>query len=75
MQVRMLVGISGPHYLLNPGDEYQFPADEALRLIEAGFAVPVVETTIETATRIPDAERRGRKRNVADAKSGDAANG
>ena len=40
MKIRMLVGLSGPAYLLSPGDEREFPDDEAIRLIERGFAAP-----------------------------------
>jgi hypothetical protein len=47
--VKMTVGLSGPAYLLNPGDTRDFPQDEALRLIAAGFAVPVSEPQIERA--------------------------
>lgn len=41
MLLRMLVGISGPLYTLDPGDEWHFNDDEAGRLIAAGFAEPV----------------------------------
>lgn len=61
MRVRLLTGLSGSAYTLGPGDEWDFPQDEALRLVDAGFAVPVVEQTIETADRKPTFERRGRK--------------
>lgn len=58
----MLVGLSGPTITLSPGDEHDFPRDEALRFIEAGFAVPVGEQIIETAAVAPQAERRTRKK-------------
>lgn len=67
MLVRMRVGISGPHYTLGPGDEWHFPDDEAIRLIEAEFAAPVRNASEapavvpETAVRKPAAERRTRK--------------
>ncbi|TPK18067.1 hypothetical protein [Mesorhizobium sp. B2-5-7] len=64
MLIRMLVGLSGLGYSLGPGDERDFPQDEALRLISAGFAIPAVEQEIERAVQAPTAERRGRKRNV-----------
>lgn len=65
MLVRMLVGLSGSAYSLGPGDERDFPQDEALRLIAAGFAIPVAEEKIERAVVAPAPERRGRKtRNV-----------
>ncbi len=37
--VIMLTGLSGPDYSRSPGDEHNCPADEAGRLIAAGFAV------------------------------------
>jgi hypothetical protein len=65
MLVRMLVGLSGTAYLLQSGDERDFPNDEALRLIDAGYAVPVSDPEIERAVAVPAAEKRGRKkRNV-----------
>ncbi len=51
MRVRMMVGLSGPTINLIPGDEADFPQAEALRLVEAGFAVPVVEAKIERAVK------------------------
>lgn len=43
---------------LEPGDERDFPQDEAIRLIKAGFAVPVVTPEIERAVLPPPAESR-----------------
>lgn len=43
MLVRMVVGLSGLAANLSPGDEAEFPQAEALRLVEAGYAVPVAE--------------------------------
>lgn len=56
----MLVGLSGPTTALSPGDEADFPQAEAIRFIEAGFAVPVAEVAIERAVKAP-AEKRGKK--------------
>jgi len=63
MLVRLLVGLSGPAYSLGPGDERDFPQDEAMRLIEAGYAVPVSDKQIETtaARRAPERRSRGKK--------------
>ena len=67
MLIRMLVGLSGSAFSLGPGDERDFPKDEAIRLIEAGFADPVRNASEppavapETAVRKPAAERRTRK--------------
>jgi hypothetical protein len=69
MLVRMLVGLSGTAYLLQSGDERDFPNDEALRLIDAGYAVPVSDPEIEHAVVVPVTETRGRKkRNVVSGK-------
>jgi hypothetical protein len=46
----MLVGLSGPTTLLSPGDEADFPQAEAMRFIDAGFAVPV-KPKVERATK------------------------
>lgn len=62
MQVRMLVGLSGPAITLSPGDQHDFDHAEAVRLIEAGFAVPVFEQKIERAVKAPAAETRQTKR-------------
>jgi hypothetical protein len=51
MKIRMLTGLSGLEYSLSPGDEQDFPNDEALRLVEAGYAVPVVEAKVERAIK------------------------
>lgn len=75
MLVKMLVGISGPFYTLDPGDEFHFPDDEAARLVEAGFAVavsPVIETA---AVNTAGLERRGRPRKQDNVVSGDGNGG
>lgn len=51
MKVRMVVGLSGPTICLQPDDEHVFPADEAARLIAAGYAVPVAEVKVERAVK------------------------
>jgi hypothetical protein len=51
MRVRMLVGLSGPTITLSTGHEWDFPDDEAARLIAAGYAVPVAEPKVERAVR------------------------
>ncbi len=56
MILRMLTSLSGPHYTLQSGDERAFPDDEAIRLINAGFAEPVA-APVERAVKAP-AERR-----------------
>lgn len=61
MLVRLLVGLSGSEYSLGPGDERDFPDDEAIRLIEREIAVPVAERTVEKTVKRPVVERRTRK--------------
>lgn len=61
MLVRMLVGLSGNKYSLGPGDRHDFPQEEALRLIEAGYAVPAAEVELERAVANTAPERRGRR--------------
>lgn len=58
MRIKLRTGLSGPHYTLNPGDEHDFPDDEAIRFIDAGIAVPVATVAVETAVKEP-AETRG----------------
>lgn len=54
----MIVGLAGPTMTLEPGDERDFPQDEAVRLIKSGFAVPVAESPIERAIASPAPEVR-----------------
>lgn len=58
MRIRMRTGLSGPDYSLIPGDERDFPDKEAIRLIEAGYAVPVASVEVETTALEPEAETR-----------------
>lgn len=53
----MLVGLTGA-ISLQPGDERDFPQDEAVRLVSAGFAVPVAEAILERAAKAPPREKR-----------------
>lgn len=72
MKVRMLVGLAGREYSLAPGDEWEFGAEEAGRLIAAGIAEGAEATAASNPT-----ERRGRQRkqeNVVSA-DGDGAAG
>lgn len=71
MLIRMLVGLSGTAYTLGPGDERDFPQDEALRLISAGYAAPVAEIKLERATVAPAPERRRAKKGSGNVVSGD----
>lgn len=77
MLIRMLVGLSGSEYSLGPGDERDFPQAEAIRLVAAGFAVPVAEAKFERAVAQPAAERRQKrgKANVVPSDGNDARGG
>jgi len=41
MKIEMLTALSGLEYSYGPGDKPDFPDKEAIRLIDAGFAIPV----------------------------------
>lgn len=58
MIIKMQIGLAGPEYSLSPGDEHDFPEAEAIRLIEAGYAVPVVAAKVERAVKAPVKEKR-----------------
>lgn len=59
MLIRMTTSIAGAGFDLHPGDETdRFPADEALRLIAAEYAVPVAGDEIERAVDLPVMETR-----------------
>lgn len=58
MLLRMTTGLSGPTLSLGPGDEHEFPQDEAMRLIAAGYAVRVSARPIEAAVNAPVPEVR-----------------
>lgn len=65
MLVRMLVQLSGPGMLLEPGDERELPDADAVRLIAAEYAVPVSEQEAERAVVAEPAvetRKRGRPR-------------
>ena len=57
----MITGMAGPGWTLSPGDVGTFDAPEAIRLIEAGFALPHPQDPPERAVKTPAAEKRGKK--------------
>lgn len=61
MKIQMLASFAGTDFALNAGEETErFPAAEAVRLIEAGYAVPVAAPVIERAVKRTAAkEKRG----------------
>lgn len=75
MKIRMQVSIAGPGFTLEPGEVTERFADaEAIRLIEAGHAVPCAGQEVETTTVSGAPERRGRRnRDVVSAHGHDGA--
>lgn len=67
MLIKMLVSLAGNEYSLAPGDEREFPDNEAIRLIDAGFAVPAVEEKVERAVAPPAPERSTKKAKTQEA--------
>lgn len=52
MKIKMLVSMAGIDFVVNVGEETdRFGNDEAIRLIEAGYAEPVGNEEPEKATR------------------------
>lgn len=60
MRVRLTVSFAGA--LGDAGDERDLDRAEAIRLIEAGFAVPVAEVAVETATLEVAPEKRAKRK-------------
>lgn len=59
MKIKMTTSLVGPEFALNAGDVTdRFDNAEAIRFIEAGFAVPVTEAKIERAVVLPVTEKR-----------------
>ncbi len=67
MQVRMIVCQAGVEFVRNPGDVLEVPQAEALRMIEAGIAVPVALAKQERAVP-PQSAREQRPAAAAVAK-------
>lgn len=61
MKLTLLVAIRGGRNL-DPGDVAEFEEGEARRMIASRFAVPFVESRIETAAKKPVAEKRKAKK-------------
>lgn len=61
MKIRLLTTLSGPAFTLDPG-EHEVENSEAVRLIEAGIAVPVATREMETTNGLPAEEKRTRSR-------------
>lgn len=61
MRVRMLASFVGPTVDWPAGSEQEIGSAEAIRLIERGYAVPIADSVIETASAAPAPEKRKRK--------------
>lgn len=60
MKIKLTTSIAGARFSHAAGEEIERDADEAKRLIDKGFAVPVAEKTSERATaKTPSKEKRG----------------
>lgn len=60
MKIKMLVSLAGADFALSPQEETdRFGDVEAQRLVEAGYAVPVADETVERAVKPRAAEKRG----------------
>lgn len=69
MLLRAKVGMSGPFYTLDPGDEWHFDEEEAGRLIAAGHA-ELVESSVTTEVK---SSRRKRKADVVPSQGNSSA--
>lgn len=59
MKIKMLAGFSGTDFSVSPQEKTdRFSDAEAIRMIDAGYAVPVEETKIEKAVKKPAREKR-----------------
>lgn len=57
MKVKLLVSRAGINFSQIPGDVVEVGDGEGVRMIEAGQAVPVAESRVETATKKPVIEK------------------
>ena len=61
MKIKMLTSLVGPEYSIDAGEETdRFTQAEAIRFVEAGFAVPVAEPKIERAEKKSVQEKRAK---------------
>lgn len=60
MKIRMLTSFAGSDFTVAAKEETErFSDAEAVRMIEAGYAVPVAELKVERAVKRPAPEKRG----------------
>lgn len=63
MKIVMTTSMVGADFALSVGDETErFGSAEAIRLIEAGYAVPAVSVEVENTAAPVCVEKRGRKK-------------
>ena len=75
VKVRLLVGLSGPTFNLQPGDIYECDEAEATRLHSARYAIPYEEDRIERAVIAPAPERRDPLDHDGDGRKGGSLRG
>lgn len=75
VKVRLLVGLSGPTFNLQPGDIYECDEAEATRLHSARYAIPYEEDRIERAVAAPPPERRDPLDHDGDGRKGGSLRG
>jgi hypothetical protein len=60
MKIKMLTSMAGADFALSVNEETdRFPDEEARRLLDVGYAVPVAEQEHEKAVKRPAKEKRG----------------
>ena len=60
MKIKMLTSMAGAEFALSVNEETdRFSEKEAIRLIDAGYAVPVGERKMERAVKASAPEKRG----------------
>ena len=59
MKIKMMVSLAGADFALSPGEVTdRFGDEEAMRLVQADYAVVIAGAAIETAVKLPAAEIR-----------------
>jgi hypothetical protein len=60
MRVKIVAALPGAVMNLSPGDEEDFPAEDAVRLIAQGYAIPIAPP-VERAVKKPVETRKRKK--------------
>lgn len=58
MRITMLVSMGSTDFMVESGDVVDWAQSDAIRLIEAGYAVPFVDAPVERTVKKAPAERR-----------------